>query len=311
MTTVQKRSIVVTGASGFVGRHVIADALDRGYDVHAVMHADVSWPGRERLTSWHIADLREDWPDGLTADAAIHLAGLAAVGPSFAHPQRYITANSAMMTAVGEAAIAGAIRGRVVVVSTGGVYAGGGAVPLTEDSPLAASSPYAVSKILVEQQADYYRRRGVDAIVARPFNHIGPGQAPGFLVPDLRAALDALPADAPLAVGNLTTRRDYTDVRDIAHAYLDLIDATTLRNTTYNVSTGRSLSGAEILALLCETMGRDIPSLVADPDRWRPTDLPEVIGSSRRLHDELGWSPRRTPLTAIADFVKGLDTESA
>ncbi|MCE4025697.1 NAD-dependent epimerase/dehydratase family protein [Microbacterium sp. Au-Mic1] len=310
MTTDAKRSIVVTGASGFVGRHVIAEALGRGHDVHGIARADASWPDRDRLSSWHVADLRDGWPAGLHADAVIHLAGLAAVGPSFAQPQQYITANSAMMTAVGEAALAGAIGGRILVVSTGGVYAGGGETPLTEDSPLAASSPYAVSKILVEQQADYYRRRGIDTVVARPFNHIGPGQAPGFLVPDLYTALRALPVGAPLSTGNLSTRRDYTDVRDIARAYLDLIDAESLQHTTYNVSSGASLSGLEILALVCEAIGHDLPDLVDDPARWRPTDLMEITGSSARLRDELGWAPQRTPRTAIKDFAASRLTAS-
>jgi GDP-4-dehydro-6-deoxy-D-mannose reductase len=303
MTGAAKRSIVVTGASGFVGRHVVAEALSRGHEVHAVMRAETRWPDRDRLTSWHVSDLRRGWPQGLSADSVVHLAGLAAVGPSFAHPQRYITENSAMMTTLGEAALAGAIRRRAVVVSTGGVYAGGGLEPLSEGSPLAATSPYVVSKLLVEQQADYYRRRGLDAVVVRPFNHIGPGQARGFLVPDLFAALGALPAGEPLATGNLTTRRDYTDVRDIARAYIDLVDADELDHTTYNVCTGSSLSGREILELLCQAMGRDVPELHDDPTRWRPTDLGEIVGSSERLREELGWSPRWDAATAISDFV--------
>lgn len=310
MTAPRKRSVVVTGASGFVGRHVVAEALARGYAVHAVMRADTWWPDRERVASAHVADLREGWPQGLTADAVVHLAGLAAVGPSFSHPQRYITSNSAMMTAVGEAALAGAINGRVVVVSTGGVYGGSGDAPLTEDSPLAASSPYAVSKILVEQQADYYRRRGVDTVVARPFNHIGPGQAPGFLVPDLAEALRSLPEGEPLPTGDLTTRRDYTDVRDIADAYLDLIDAERLAHTTYNVSTGTSLSGHQILGLLSHALERDTPELIDDPARRRPTDSPEIIGSSARLRGELHWSPRRDAATAIADYVAGMPSNT-
>ncbi|MFD6697519.1 MULTISPECIES: NAD-dependent epimerase/dehydratase family protein [unclassified Microbacterium] len=303
MTPSRRRSVVVTGASGFVGRHVVAEALARGFKVHGIGRAEQSWPDRKRLDSWHVTDLRDAWPEGLVVDAVIHLAGLAAVGPSFAHPQHYITANSSMMTTIGEAALAGAITGRILVVSTGGVYAGSGAAPLTEDSPLAASSPYAVSKMLVEHQADYYRRRGRDAVVARPFNHIGPGQAPGFVVPDLYAALRALPADAPLPTGNLSTRRDYTDVRDIAQAYLDLVTAESLQHTTYNVSTGSSLSGIEILELVCEAMGRRVPEIIADPERWRPTDAMEIIGSSERLRSERGWVPRHGPRSAIMDFV--------
>ncbi|WNM27814.1 GDP-mannose 4,6-dehydratase [Demequina capsici] len=297
------RSVLVTGIDGFVGRHVAALAYEAGVAVHGVGRSGALAPDVAAHVHTYVqADLTEGWPALPAVDAVIHLAGLAAVGPSFERPQLYIEANSRIVTHMAEALLAADYRGTLVAVSSGAVY-GSTREPLTEDSPVGISSPYAVSKLLVENQMTYYRHRGLRTVVARPFNHVGPGQRQGFLVPDLYARLALLPEGEPLSVGNLSTRRDYLDVRDVARAYLVLAQAESWTHGVYNVASGRSRSGYEMLAAIAGAMGRDVPELVTDSHILRPTDVDEVIGSADRLRDELAWAPQHSLEQSIADFV--------
>jgi len=296
-------TIVISGVDGFVGRHVVDAVLDAGHSAWGIAREPISDERlRARLQRVAVADLTAEWPEGFFGDAVVHLAGLAAVGPSFDAPQEYITGNSSMVTHLGEAALRSGRDGlRVIGVSSGSVYAGGSPHPLTETSPTAPTSPYVVSKLLVETQFAYYRTRGLRTTIVRPFNHVGPGQRPGFLIPDLVRRLCGLQEGSALAVGNLDARRDYTDVRDVARAYVDLAlldDSQPL----YNVASGRSRSGREILEMVCTALGRPLPPLEVDPAFIRPNDPAEVVGDASLLR-ATGWEPR-TPLErSIEDFV--------
>jgi GDP-4-dehydro-6-deoxy-D-mannose reductase len=210
-----------------------------------------------------------------------------------------------MVTNMCEALLAsGATKGRIVGVSTGAVYAQNDADPArVESDPVGFTSPYAVSKILVENLLAYYRRRGLDTVVARPFNHVGPGQSPGFLVPDLLARLRQLEAGDALPVGNVATRRDYTDVRDVVQAYLVLANAPHLEHDLYNVASGRALAGSDILGLLCEASGMRVPPLEVNRSAIRASDPAVIIGDATRLRNETGWRPLIPIETTVHDIV--------
>ena len=298
-------TLVITGANGFVGTHLARIATQSGYRVLAV--------GREARPSLGLdgayveyvsADLARRWPITESVDAIVHLAGLAAVGPSFDDPQKYISVNSSIMTNMGEYLLEQRSDARVVVVSSGSVY--GAPQPgesLHEESPVSPTSPYAVAKLLVEHQSQYYAARGLDTLVVRPFNHIGPGQSRGFLVPDLAADLDSLARDAPLSVGNLATARDYTDVRDVSRAYLTLAFASSHTHNLYNVASGTSHSGREILDAIARSKNQPLPALLADPARLRPTDPLAITGSAERIRHEFGWTPSIDWRESIREFV--------
>lgn len=300
------RRLVVTGVDGFVGRHLARIATESGLDVLGISRNPEPDPDLlSSLTSYACADLRREWPQSVPEDAdVVHLAGLAAVGPSFDRPQDYIDGNSAMVTNMCEGLVAKGFTGRVVGVSTGAVYAQNeGEAARTERDAIAFTSPYVVSKILVENQLAYYSRRGLRTVVARPFNHIGPRQGPGFLLPDLLRQQRSSPPDGPLRVGNLATRRDYTDVRDVARAYIALATAPELAHDVYNVASGTARSGLEILEALSAALGRPTPSLEVDESLIRATDPPIIVGDASRLRSDTGWSPRVPFSTTIADTV--------
>lgn len=298
--------VVVTGVDGFVGRHVARLAAGEGARVIGVSRsAEVDGALGAHLESYHRADLRHEWPIDVSADAVVHLAGRAAVGPSFRDPQGYIEDNSAMVTTMCEALLATGTTTRIVGVSTGAVYAQprDAIHVIDEADPVFPSSPYAVSKLLVEHQLDYYGARGLSTVVARPFNHLGPGQGPGFLLPDLVARLRSLPEDEPLIVGDLDTERDYSDVRDIASGYLTLAAAPALRQRVYNLATGVSTSGRALLSLAADALGRDVPPVRVDESLVRPADPRCITGSAQRLRDELGWRPAYSLAESVADAI--------
>ncbi|MDR0398039.1 MAG: GDP-mannose 4,6-dehydratase, partial [Candidatus Nomurabacteria bacterium] len=252
-----------------------------------------------------IADLADEWPITEPVDAIINLAGLAAVGPSFDNPQFYINTNSAILTNICEYYLTQSSRPRILTISSGAVYDSDQTMPITEDGKLSFSSPYAVSKILNEDQCKYYKTRGLDCIVARPFNHIGPMQRPGFLVPDLLAQLRAAVknGDDTISVGNLKTKRDYTDVRDVVKAYYSMITADKLRCNIYNICSGKAVSGEEILHKMQAVLGSNIKPVV-DESRLRPSDPPIIVGDAAALKQDTGWQPVISIQQTLQDIIK-------
>ncbi len=301
---------MVTGANGFVAQHVIAELARRGSEVMAIGRQDEPAPSTSLANEYIGCDLTDQaavdkLPLG-EVDAVINLAGLAAVGESFSQRDRYLAVNVGVNKTVCDVAARRGLRDlRVIAVSSGAVYAGGQAMPLSEFSAVdPTSSPYAESKLAMEENARAYRGAGVDCLIVRPFNHIGPGQGPGFLLPDLlREAQRARTDGEPMRVGNLSTRRDYTDVRDVAAAYVDLAAAVDLKGDLYNVCTGRSLSGVEILRLLLDAMGSPDLEVEIDQTKFRPSDQPDIVGNSDRLNASAGWVPVVPVERSISDFV--------
>ncbi len=295
--------VAVTGVAGFVGPHLVRELTGHG---HCVIGMGLGPVGEDvgLLSDYVAVDLRDHWPS-VDCDAVVHLAALSAVGPSFNEPQRYIESNSAPMTRLGEALLSMNEKVRVIVVSTGGVYHTSGNQSLDESSPINPSSPYIVSKILTEAQSAYYRQRGLDILVMRPFNHIGPGQGPGFLLPDLvRGVTHWMQTGEAVRVGNLATRRDYTDVRDVVRAYRLALEVPQVTAPVLNVSSGKSVSGQELLDIVADNLtdGRR-PEIEVDQAKLRPGDPDEVRGNNTAIREALGWQPSIDLLQTVRDVV--------
>lgn len=306
MTFVQPGDrIAVTGATGFVGKAMVQHLAESGYQIVGISERPTPPASIERSLSDYIcADLTGGWPDTGPVAGVVHLAGLAAVQPSFGRPQDYLNINSSMVTRLFEYALQTQWRGRAIVVSSGAIYGNADCSKnqgFNESCPPAATSPYVVSKLLVEIQTEYYRRQGIDAIVVRPFNHIGPGQARGFIVPDLTAKVAEWQHGTAITVGSLDSFRDYTDVRDIVRAYSLLLEQPSPSETTYNVCSGSAHSGWEILTAICETLGSPIPPTTVITER--AIDPQVITGDAQRLKRETGWEPKFSLKESIRDFI--------
>ncbi len=307
------KRILVTGINGFVGKHLVRELVERGQGVIGLGHAETT-PHPEiasLLMQYYQCDVTI--PDQVaklpleTVDAVINLAGLANVGASFDNPELYMRVNVDVLRVLGEALLEKSPHARMIAVSTGALYDPNQPMPLNESSSVITSgSPYSLSKLAMEDQADKLRQAGQDCIVVRPFNHIGPGQGPGFLIPDLIQKLQSTDSDNPrIAAGNLATIRDYTDVRDIVKAYADLATSTDAASSLYNVCSGSGHSGLDIAHAICAELGIDSSNLQidVDPSLVRPTDPAEIVGDSSRLSSETGWKPTYSLQQTIHDII--------
>jgi GDP-4-dehydro-6-deoxy-D-mannose reductase len=302
------KKIAVTGANGFVGQHLINELAAHDYEVIAVGGTNLPAVAHSQANITRLTiDLTD--PEAVKTidfsgvDAVLHLAGLAAVGPSFDAPMKYITANIGMEVNLFEAAILQKCFPRFLVISSGSLYDTRAELPITELSPVAPSSPYAASKLGQEQMAQYYSRRGFECIIARPFNHIGPGQGPGFIVPDIAQQLIQVErkAAAVIKVGNLDAQRDYTDVRDIVRAYRLLMEKGN-NGEIYNICSGTPRSGNEILKSLIQASGVAAET-EQDPAKMRPADTPKIYGDHSKIRDHTGWQPEIALETTLTDVI--------
>ncbi len=252
-------------------------------------------------------------------DAIYHLAALTHVGDSWDDPLRVLEVN-----VLGTAAVLAAARRcgsdpRVLVTSSSEVYGvvtDPAALPITETAPTAPVTPYAASKLAAEAVCvQAYAGHDQPVIVVRPFNHIGPGQSPTFAVAALAQRIaEAMAAGAgSIAVGNLTARRDFTDVRDVVRAYRLLIESGQ-PGSVYNVCSGRDRSIQEVADALLRLAGADLE--LADGPRPRPAG--RGAGGSRRPHSAPGGDglaardPARSDPRRRAGFVSaGAATEPA
>ncbi len=299
--------ILVTGANGFVGNHLVKELADNGYEVVGVGGKQGTNGVNAHMSEYLTLDLTKADEtkkiDFSSIDSVIHLAGLAAVGVSFDNPMDYINTNIGIEVNLFETALAQKSFPRFLVVSSGSLYDSQADLPLDESSRVSPNSPYAVSKIGQEEMGHYYNGRGFEVLVARPFNHIGPGQNLGFIVPDLTKQVVDFEKGLvkEVNVGNLDASRDYTDVRDIAKAYRLLLEKGRA-GEVYNICSGKSLSGHDILKYILEA-ARVSPTITQDPNKMRPSDAPEIYGSHAKLTHDTGWNPTIDITTTIDDVV--------
>lgn len=290
-------TILVTGAAGFVGRHLLA-RLTGGAETIVGWHrpgtAAAAGPG----VHWRAVELLDR--DAVAAaldlsrpDEIYHLAGVAHVGDSWAYAEETLAGN-----VVGTAHLVDALhqldlRPRIVVTGSATIYKAA-AAPLTEDSALAPNTPYGTSKLAQEMVAlAAWREHRLPAVVTRSFNHIGPGQSPAFAAASFArqlAMIEAGQAPPVISVGNLSAARDVTDVRDTVGAYVALM-ASGRPGVAYNVCSGRAVSVQAILDGLRARVRIPV-DVVADPARMRPVDTPLILGSHARLTADTGWTPQ-------------------
>jgi GDP-4-dehydro-6-deoxy-D-mannose reductase len=299
--------ILVTGVNGFVGQHLAKELYDNGMEVVGIGGTLGSTNKSPYIKSQLTLDLTKpeevEQIDFRDIDSVIHLAGITDVRQSFDDPFLYIKVNLGIELNLFEAALKQQVKPKFLIISSGTFYNAKSTLPFTEKSPVNPNSPYAVSKICQEQITMYYQTRGFECIIARPFNHIGPGQGTGFIVPDLAKQIVEVEKGLKknISVGNLESKRDYTDVRDIVRAYRLLIEKGK-SGETYNVCSGKALSGKQVLSGLLN-QATIKPEITLDPSKMRPSDTPLNYGSHDKLTKDTGWQPEISLNKTLSDVI--------
>ncbi len=289
--------VLITGAGGFVGPYLREHCSRQGDEVTGTTASD--GPDLLDAPAWVELFAR------VRPDVVYHLAAWADVGGSWQQPVATFEVNANGTLHVLEAARRSGVR-RVVMISSADVYGvvAPGDLPLTETATPRPSSPYGASKIAAEALAQQHHRGwGLEVVIARPFNHIGPGQSPRFATSAFADRVARCEADGGGEVrhGDLTPRRDFTDVRDVVRAYR-LLAEQGRPGEIYNVCSGRSIAMSEVLQRLIDQV--DVPvSHRADPELVRPVDLPVLQGSADKLHDATGWTPEVPLDRSLADIL--------
>lgn len=288
---------LITGAGGFVGRHLAAHLKSCG---DTVVGTDRATGGPDILDPEAIATVMRS----AEPEIVYHLAGQADVAASWTDPVATLRSNAEgtlnVLVAAAEAGV-----DRVIAVTSAEVYGnvGPGDLPITELTPLNPASPYAASKAAAEMIAIQWANKGLGVVRARAFNHLGPGQSERFVAAAIAARIvraGNAGVDS-ISVGNLDARRDFTDVRDVVRAYRCLA-TDGLPGQAYNVCSGVDRSIAELVQLILECTGRSI-ELIPDPELQRPSDLPVLRGDPSKIHEATRWSPQIPLETTIEDIV--------
>ena len=301
------RKALITGISGFAGSFLAPLLLEESFAVYGThIMGDVKSLDQikkdlhlEKLNLLNKKDT-EKYISKINPDVVFHLAALTSPSESFNDPAGIFTNNITAQINVLEAIRHANINPRILIVSSAEVY---GVVskedlPLSESAPLKPGNPYAVSKIAQDYLGlQYYLSYKMDIVRVRPFNHVGPRQTPRFVISAFAKQIAEIEANLPagrqgkttpvLKVGNLDSKKDFTDVRDMLKAYLALIEKGK-SGEVYNAGSGKSHKIEEILdkLLSLSTVKIDIE---IDPSRLHPNDVPDIYSDNSKILEETGW----------------------
>lgn len=268
--------VLVTGASGFVGRH-LRQSLG---DSFIPFEADVLDASAVRAAV-----------KGARPYAVVHLAAESSVAASWGDASAAWTVNVVGTVNLLEAVQSEQPKARILFTSTGEVYGRAETLPTPESAPVEPLSPYAATKAAAEIACGQVARRGVNVVVARAFNHEGPGRDERFAVGSWAAQVARLEeaGGGVLEVGDLSAERDISDVRDVCRAYTLLLDES-VEPGTYNVASGRSVAMRDVLAQIV-SFARCSIEVESRAERIRPAEIPRMLGDATRIRQATGWEP--------------------
>lgn len=292
--------ILVSGAEGFIGSHLLDSLGATGHDVTAYVlynsFGTAGWLnpkgfGTKGLVHIVPGDVRDT--DSLQSamaghDVVIHLAALIAIPYSYQAPRSYMETNVIGTMNVMEAARRAGVS-RVVHTSTSEVYGTAQYVPINEKHPLVGQSPYSASKIGADQVAhSYWSSFGVPITTVRPFNTYGPRQSQRAFIPSV--IVQMLSGAESISLGSLTPTRDLTFVTDTAEGFRAVAEGTGGLGEVFNMGSGFEISMAEVVEMLADISGRRV-TVTEDPDRVRPenSEVERLWSDSSKIEAEFGW----------------------
>ncbi len=311
------RRVLVTGAGGFIGSHLAERLVAEGARTRAMVRytSSGSWgwldssavKGEIEVVASDVTDA-----DGVReavrgVEVVFHLAALIGIPYSYHAPRSYVRTNVEGTLNVLQAAREQGIS-RVVHTSTSEVYGTAQRVPIDEDHPLQGQSPYSASKIAADKMAEaYHRSFDVPVAVVRPFNTFGPRQSARAVIPTVISQL--LAGAESLKLGNLVPTRDFNFVHNTVDGFVRAAEADAAVGEVINLGTGREISIGDLVRLLMEVMGREVP-VVEEAPRVRPesSEVDRLLADVDKARRLLDWRPRvplEDGLRATIEWIAG------
>jgi NAD dependent epimerase/dehydratase len=311
------KKVVVTGAGGFVGSHLVEELVNAGARVTALVHynarsdignlAHIPTAARD-ATEIVFGDVRDPFLVQRVVksqDVVFHLAALIGIPYSYHAPQSYVQTNIDGTLNVVQASLEAGV-GRVVHTSTSEVYGTAQYVPIDEKHPLHPQSPYAASKVGADSMAQsYFLSFGLPVATIRPFITFGPRQSARAVIPTILSQL--VSKQKSLRIGSLSPIRDFTFVKDLVRAFLLIGEEEKAVGTVTNVGTGKGVTIQEIVDCCCEITGAH-PQIEVDDDRIRPeqSEVERLVCDNSRAAAILNWKPQHSlehGLQATLEFI--------
>ncbi len=296
------QKILVTGSEGFIGSHLVETLVAKGYSVRAFVlyNSFGTWGWLDSLspeTMVNVEVVLGDVRDATSVnevtsgcDVVAHLAALISIPYSYTAPDAFVATN-----ATGTLNVLQAARrfdcDRVLHTSTSEVYGTAEFVPMTEDHPLKAQSPYAATKIAADQLAlSYYRSFETPVTVLRPFNAYGPRQLARAVIPTIITQLAS--GTKELKLGAVHTTRDFTFAKDTAGAFAQAITSEGIAGETINVGSNFEISIADVVTQISKVMGVEA-EIISDQSRVRPalSEVERLFADNKKAKQLLAWEP--------------------
>jgi NAD dependent epimerase/dehydratase len=316
--TLSGKTVLVTGADGFIGSHLVERLVARGAKVRALVYYN-SWnqkgwladadPRLLREAELLLGDIRDSEQIRSAAkdcSYVFHLSSLIGIPYSYVAPRSYLDTNVSGALNVLEACRGAERLVRLVHVSTSEVYGTAQTVPIAEDHPLVGQSPYSASKIAADKLAEsYFLSFGLPVVTARPFNTFGPRQTARAVIPTIASQL--LAGAETLRLGALSPTRDFNYVEDTAEGMIQLALCPAAEGQTVNIGTGDEWSIEQTARMLMEIVGRQV-TFVTDENRVRPeaSEVNRLLADNSRLRSLTGWQPQtpfRDGLVRTAEWI--------
>lgn len=310
----KNKKILVTGADGFIGSHLVEGLLDEGADIRAFVYYNSfsSWGWLDSFSERKkgkldifLGDVRD--PNGVKesmkgVDCVFHLAALIGIPFSYHSPDSYVDTNVRGTLNVLQAAKDARVS-KVLITSTSEVYGTARYVPIDEKHPRQGQSPYAATKIGADSMAEsFYRSFGLPVVIVRPFNTYGPRQSARAVVPTIITQL--LSKSPQIKLGSLYPTRDMVYVKDAVSGFIAIAKSDETIGKEINIATGREISIGNLAKKLKAIIGSDALITAAD-ERVRPknSEVERLLGNNTKIKKLTGWKPRFDLDTGLEETV--------
>ena len=313
MKTTNPQTVLITGAGGFIGSHLVEKCLEQGYRVKAFVRYNSTnrWGWIETISdrqniSVVCGDIR-DYDSVYRAiqgcDTVFHLAALIGIPYSYHSPLAYIRTNIEGTYNILQASKEQNVP-NILIISTSEIYGSAKYVPIDESHPISGQSPYAASKIAAEQLAlSYYRSFKLPVKVVRPFNTYGPRQSARAVIPTIISQL--LKNPDLLRVGNLTPKRDFTYVGDTVNAFIEIANYETLFGETINIGMNHEISMLELVQMIASLLNVKT-KIEMEQDRIRPekSEVSRLCCDNSKLLKMTKWKPGKSLKEGLAETIQ-------